>query len=130
MSAAKLAAWARVADLAATDVPRALWEERTLVKSWAMRGTLHLLPAAELPLWVAARSFLKERIDTPSWLRYFGLTRDEAIAIRDAIPRALDGRMLTREELADAVAGLTGSPYLDLRWICAGKSRGLAVALA
>jgi hypothetical protein len=112
MSSAELTLWARVEGLAAEAVGRALWEERTLVKTWAMRGTLHLLPSAELPLWVAARGVLKERFDAPSWLRYFGLTRDEAVALYDAIPRALDGQILTREELATAVARLTGSAHL------------------
>ncbi len=51
LSAAELCVWARVEGLRPGDVRRALWEERTLVKTWAMRGTLHLLPAAELPMW-------------------------------------------------------------------------------
>src|SRR3954453_8805057 len=81
MSSAELTVWARVEGLEADAVSRALWDDRSLVKTWAMRGTLHLLPSAELPLWVAARGVLKERFDAPSWLRYFGLTRDEAIAL-------------------------------------------------
>src|ERR1044071_9891680 len=56
MSPAELAVWARVDDLDRGDVRRALWDDRTLVKTWAMRGTLHLLPAGELPLWHAALS--------------------------------------------------------------------------
>jgi Winged helix DNA-binding domain len=43
-------------DLDRKAVQRALWEERTLVKTWAMRGTLHLLPASDLSLWHAALS--------------------------------------------------------------------------
>ena len=112
MSSAELTAWARVGDLEPEAVRRALWEERTLVKTWAMRGTLHLLPAAELPLWVAAQGALKPRHHAPSWLRYFGLTREEADAMLAAIPRALDGQMLTREELAAAVAEVSGIAHL------------------
>jgi hypothetical protein len=41
----------RVEDLDRQAVQRALWEERTLVKTWAMRGTLHLLPNGDSPLW-------------------------------------------------------------------------------
>jgi hypothetical protein len=108
LSAAELALWARVEGLRSDDVARALWEERTLVKTWAMRGTLHLLPAAEFPLWVAARGVLKERFDDASWLRYHGLTREEAVVLYGAIPRALAGATLTREELAGAVVRLTG----------------------
>src|SRR5580704_14354466 len=54
MSSAELTVWARVEDLDRRAVQRALWDERTLVKTWAMRGTLHLLPAGEFPLWLAA----------------------------------------------------------------------------
>ena len=50
MSAAELALWARIENLEPDAVPRALWEERTLIKTWAMRGTLHLLPSSELHL--------------------------------------------------------------------------------
>ncbi|HET7517197.1 MAG TPA: crosslink repair DNA glycosylase YcaQ family protein, partial [Actinomycetes bacterium] len=48
MSSAELTLWARVEGPAPAAVRRALWEERSLVKTWAMRGTLHLLPAAAL----------------------------------------------------------------------------------
>ena len=49
------------------------WQDHTLVKTWAMRGTLHLLSARELPLYVAARDWQH----TASWSNYFaefGLT--------------------------------------------------------
>src|ERR687895_138756 len=55
-SAAEMALWARVDGLTWEDVQSALWRDRTLVKTWAMRGTLHLLSARDLPLYVAARS--------------------------------------------------------------------------
>src|ERR671917_2190564 len=92
MSSAELTLWARVEDLEPDAVQEALWKERSLVKTWAMRGTLHLLPAAELPLWVAARGVVKPGYEQGAWLRGFGLTRDEAEAMLAAIPRALDGR--------------------------------------
>src|SRR5271170_5796313 len=53
MSSAELTLWARVENLDRGAVQHALWHDRTLVKTWAMRGTLHLLPATELPLWHA-----------------------------------------------------------------------------
>jgi hypothetical protein len=61
MASAELMLWARVDGLDPSLVSRALWEERSLVKTWAMRGTLHLLPAPELPVWVAAQFMLKPR---------------------------------------------------------------------
>src|SRR5438477_2245295 len=69
MSAAELTVWARVEDFERQSVQRALWEDRALVKTWAMRGTLHLLPAAELALWHGALS-LSRRYRRPAfWWR-------------------------------------------------------------
>ena len=53
LSSSELTLWARVEGLKRGAVSRALWKDRTLVKTWAMRGTLHLLPACELNLWHA-----------------------------------------------------------------------------
>jgi hypothetical protein len=39
----ELTLWARVHGLERDAVSRALWEARTLVKTWAMRGTLHFI---------------------------------------------------------------------------------------
>ena len=39
LSSAALAVWARVDSLERGAIQRALWEDRTLVKTWAMRGT-------------------------------------------------------------------------------------------
>jgi hypothetical protein len=87
-----------------------LWEERSLVKTWAMRGTLHLLPAAELPLWQAALS-TRRNWETGAWQRAFA-SRQELERLNDAVAQALDGRLLTREELAARVGELTGSEEL------------------
>jgi Winged helix DNA-binding domain len=43
-------------QVAAWRAARHHLEERSLVKTWAMRGTLHLLPAAKFPMWQAALS--------------------------------------------------------------------------
>ena len=97
MSSAELTLWARVEDLEPGMVGEALWEHRSLVKTWAMRGTLHLLPADELPTWVAAQGVLKPRHHAKSWQKYYGLTCEEAEDMLGAIPEALDSSMLTRE---------------------------------
>src|SRR4051794_10227592 len=54
MSAAEWQAGARIDGLTPGGVQDALWQARTLVKTWAMRGTLHVLSAADLPLVTAA----------------------------------------------------------------------------
>ncbi len=109
MSSAELTVWARVEGLERRAVQRALWEERTLVKTWAMRGTLHLLPADELPLWHAALSRSPRYLKPALWKKYFGITLEELHQITEAIAAALDGRVMTREELVREVRRLTGS---------------------
>ena len=109
MSSAELTVWARVNKLERGAVQRALWEDRTLVKTWAMRGTLHLLPADELPLWHAALRTSRHYLRPAAWKNYFGITMEELDRVTEAIGEALDGRVLTREELVREVARLTGS---------------------
>jgi len=111
LSSAELTLWARVDGLPPGAVARALWEDRTLVKTWAMRGTLHLLPAADYPLWQAALSTRRGH-ERGAWLRYFGVSLAELEAVLEAISAALDGPPLTREALAAAIARETGSPAL------------------
>jgi hypothetical protein len=112
-ASAELSLWARVEGLKGDAVSRWLWKDRKLVRTWAQRGTLHLLRADELGLWVGAQSALKPRHHVGSWLRHWGLTREQADAMLDAIPVALDGKQLTREELAAEVARVTGIKGLD-----------------
>jgi hypothetical protein len=54
MSSAELSLWARIDGLERDAVHQTLWQHRALVKLWAMRGTLCLLPSAELGLWLSA----------------------------------------------------------------------------
>ena len=112
MSSAELTLWARLADLSPDAVPVALWEDRTLVKTWAMRGTLHLLPASDYGFWQAAISTQYERFTKPSWSKAFGIRPDELEELIEATREALDGAPLTREQLAAAVAERSGDPEL------------------
>ena len=54
MSLAELQLNARVDGLRPDDVRDALWRHRSLVKTWAMRGTLHLIASDDLASFVAA----------------------------------------------------------------------------
>ena len=80
MSSAELTVWARVEGVDRWAVRRALWEDRTLVKTWAMRGTLHLLPANELPLWHAGLSTSRRYLKPALWQKYFGITLEELVS--------------------------------------------------
>ena len=114
MSSTELSAAVRLDGLERGTVACALWEERSLVKTWAQRGTLHLLRADELPLYVGALSNRRFDEDKP-WLKYHGLVASDVPALVDAVGRALDGRQLTREELGREVVRLLGdSKFEDL----------------
>ncbi len=111
MSAAELAIGARVDGISPLDIKGALWQNHTLVKTWAMRGTLYLLTADELPLYVAARG------ETGNWMpqnyfAYYGIPPAEAEAFLEAVPEILGGEPMTREQLATTVAQQIGSPAL------------------
>ena len=111
MSAAELSICARAEGIKPDDVRSALWEERRLVKTWGMRGTLHLFTREDLPLFVAAGAFRVKYNERGVWLRFAEMTKEELHAVIDGVRDALaGGEVLTREELADEVARLTGSP--------------------
>jgi winged helix DNA-binding protein len=110
-SAAELTLQARTDQVARGDLARALWRERSLVKTWAMRGTLHVLPADELPMWLAPICNL-DAYSRPAWVKYFGLRPGDIDRILDAVARALEGEPLTRAELAARVTRLTRSRRL------------------
>jgi uncharacterized protein YcaQ len=111
MSAAELQAWARVGGITAQDIRDALWKEHSLIKTWAWRGTLHLLASSEFPTYVGALSTRTRHLNK-SWLNYFELTDETMAAVLEGVREALDGRNLTREEVANEVARITGQPQL------------------
>jgi hypothetical protein len=116
-----------------------------LIKTWAMRGTLHLLPADEagayLSLLADSRSW-----ETPAWERYFGVSAAQMQALRPVVRDALDGRTLTRDELiaevtrrkgfehlGDALQSGWGTLLKPLAWhgdICFGPRQGQRVTFA
>src|SRR4029078_7175133 len=97
-SSAELSLWARIDGLSRDAVRDALWQSRTLVKLWAARGTLYLLPTDELGMWLSA-------LRTSPEFHHAGHPYRDVFA--DAVGRAVRGRVLTREELAARVVELT-----------------------
>jgi winged helix DNA-binding protein len=106
LSAAELSIGRRVAGATAADVHRALWEERTLVRTFGPRGTVHLLPTADLPMWTGALSALPSSVPAhPEPVRFTPEQTDEVIA---AIGDALSDTELTVDELTEAIVERTG----------------------
>jgi Winged helix DNA-binding domain len=109
-SAAELAVATRRTEPESAAVERAL-ADGDLLRTWAMRGTLHLLPpetaGAFLALVGAARPWEKG-----SWQRAFGLSPAEVTTLGEAVTEALDSRVLTREELVTEAVDRTGAPHI------------------
>jgi hypothetical protein len=106
LSAAELSAGRRLAGATRADVRRALWQERTLVKTFGPRGTVHLLPTADLPMWTGALSALPESVpQLPGAVRFTSVQAAEVIA---AIGDALAAAELTVDELTEAIAERAG----------------------
>ncbi|HET9899116.1 MAG TPA: winged helix DNA-binding domain-containing protein [Streptosporangiaceae bacterium] len=102
MPAAELSVGLRLADGTRAAVSDALWTDRSLVKTYGPRGTVHLLPAVDLPIWHAALS----AVPVPDFDRL--LTADQAMAVAEAIGTALATAELTVDELGDQVIAATG----------------------
>jgi hypothetical protein len=146
-ASAELQLSARVGGITQQDVRDALWERRELVKAWTLRGTLHLHPAAELPLWYAAARavWAGEPQELEAWVDPKGelhpaLGRDDVKEIRTAVLDALDGRCLLREELAAQVVQrvgpkaqgrlLSGFAFFGGAVLCQGPPQGSKITLA
>lgn len=114
MSLAELQLAARIEGLRRDDVRDALWTRRSLVKTWAMRGTLHLIAADDLASFVAAAP-TRGVATTAAWLKYFDVTKDELDTIFRTVDETLDGLPRTRAELIDAVREATGRADLAVK---------------
>lgn len=109
----------RVAGCGPDDIREALWRDRTLVKTWAMRGTLHWLPRDDEPLYVSALSDLRSA-RMYRWMERDGNSRKQVDRFAERTVAALDGGVaLTRRQIADVVIPEVGewvAPYLLSSW--------------
>ncbi|MBA8953251.1 winged helix DNA-binding domain-containing protein [Actinomadura namibiensis] len=106
MSAAELAIALRMKEATRADVRAALWEDRDLVKTYGPRGTVHLLPARDLDMWVGALSALPPGRDPmPPEVR---MTPEQTEQVLVAIGDALADAELTADELTEEIVARTG----------------------
>lgn len=84
------------------EVTDALADGR-LVKTWAMRGSLHLLTPGEAGD-VLAMLATKPRWELPSWQRYFEMTPSRWELYRRVVREALADGPLNRQQVAAAVS--------------------------
>lgn len=105
LSAGEVSLALRVAGATRADVRHVLWEERSLVKTFGPRGTVHLLPARDLATWCAALSEVPRHSPFADGVRLEPEQLDEVV---DAIGRALSGAELTTDELDEALVADLG----------------------
>ncbi|MFE9683684.1 winged helix DNA-binding domain-containing protein [Streptomyces sp. NPDC006285] len=111
LSAAELSVALRLDGSTRQDVRSALWDDRSVVKTYGPRGTIHLLTAAELPFWSAALTAVPGGTAAPAAVRMTSGQEEQVLA---AIGDALDGRRLTIDELSEEVVARTGPWAGDL----------------
>ena len=127
-----------------SDVQRALWVDRTLIKTFGPRGTVHLLATADLPMWSGALSGLPSSAPLfPDPVRF---TPDETEEVIAGIGAALADAELTIDELTEALRKRVGAwaveqtmPAFQVLWprwrlltstaahrgvLCFGRDRG------
>ncbi len=98
---ARLAVRARSTGLAASDVERALTEDRTLVVTWLNRGTLHLVRAEDYP-WLQLLTTPRLLTGNSRRLRQEGVSEAAAERGVRVVEQALAGEgVLTRDELRE-----------------------------
>src|SRR2546425_2047232 len=136
LSAAGLALAARAEGLSGHAVEWARVKDRSIVLTWAMRGTLHLV-AAEDYGWLRPVVLEPRITNAERRLRQLGLSGDQPAKAVRAVERMLDRKgPLTRREILDGLRRL-GLPTHDeaiayhLVWltssgggVCYGPSRG------
>ncbi len=112
LSAAELSIALRMAGGTRTEVQAALWSERSLVKTHGPRGTVHLLPTADLPMWTGALSAVPPPASPfPPEVR---LTPEQTEQVIEAAGAVTSDAELDIDELTEAIVATTGSWAGDL----------------
>ena len=136
----------RVEGITQQDVRDALWRDRTLVKTWALRGTLHLHPADEIAVWFAARRAVLddwaqelEAWTDPQGVVHPPVSSEELAELRDTVWETFEGGALLRDELAEGVIRRVGSKHegrlrsgfaFFTSHLCQGPPQGSKITLA
>jgi len=102
---ARIALWARIKGLTIDDVGRALHTKRTIVKTWSLRGALHLHRSSDL-LNVVGGLMATRLLHHRRWIHRAGLKEEETTPM---VLAALEDGPLTRGQLADRLNEKVGA---------------------
>jgi winged helix DNA-binding protein len=101
--AARLGVRARAVAPTERDVLAAIEHDRTIVRTWLMRGTIHLVPSSDLRWLVRLIGPAIARKYGTRW-RQIGLSDELLARIVDALPAVLAAGPLTRHQISAALA--------------------------
>lgn len=107
---AELAVRRRLADPVPDAVAGAV-RSGDLVRTFAFRGSSHLLAAADAGVYLRVRTASRQWA-LRSWQEHYDLAPEDWPALLDAVHAALAGGPLTREAFADAVAAVPRFAHL------------------
>jgi hypothetical protein len=123
----QISLWNRVADLDRGFIPRALYEDRSLVRSWFMRDTVHIVPSSRFSMFrLALRSGLMGE-----WNRWTVKTGAKETSeswehLYKKVLDALSGKPVTLNELLERTGGSGTEAKRDLHRLIREMSlRGL-----
>ncbi len=140
LKAAMISILVRTEGVTIKDIERALWEDRTLVKTWCMRGTLHLIPSEDIQLYT--NTFGEKLSDNSrKYLIKKGLSNRKIDLMLEEVVDVLGNEPLTKEEIAREVSARFGGTgeWIKHSWgvflrlgcyngsICFGPPRGANV---
>jgi hypothetical protein len=107
MAAAEVSIAIRTERGTRRDVQSALWTDHSLIRTYGLRGTIHVFATHDFPMWTAALAAVPSRMGTfPEGVR---LTGDESRQIVDAMAIAVEDAELTAAELEAEIVSRVGA---------------------
>src|SRR5947209_3228265 len=137
MASAEIACAVRSVRLGVQDLHAALWQRRTLVKTLAMRQTLHLLPSADFSIYMTAVRSSRMAALLRVMAR-LGITQRQVDSMNRAVMEALGGGPKTKTDLEQEIKPVMRKglkAWMELSWnvfrpaiieglVCYGPDRG------
>jgi hypothetical protein len=108
LTAAELSIGLRIVGITRAAIQEALWIEHSLIKTYGPRGTIHLLAAPDLPMWLGALSAVPSS-SSGGWPEEALLTPEQTEEVIEAIADILKDTELTADELTEALVTRVGS---------------------
>ena len=119
MSAAELAFWTRRRGSTREDIRAALWQRRELVRTTCMRITLHVIPAADYSMYIAAMRPTSRAALDRIFTRLRAAPGDVDLMTRTVMDALAEGPQTQQDLIARArkAVGRGFRVWLDHAWV-------------